>query len=83
MAATPTRPSIADQLERIVPAFDQLVYDARLIPHHGRHDKRLADLEERGQAIAASIVASFRGEQSPSAPPIAIETQGNRSKAWY
>lgn len=78
----PTRPSIADQLEGASHVLDLLIRDARL-PPRGRHDDRHADLEERAQAIAASIVAPFRGERPPSAPPIAIAIDGNKSTACW
>lgn len=79
---TPTRPSIADQLEGASRELDLLIRDARLSPL-GRPDHRHAALEERAQAIAASIVASFRGSPKPSAPALAMETQGAKSSAWY
>jgi hypothetical protein len=82
MAKMPTRPSIADQLEEPSHALDLLIRDARLSPR-GRHDLHHADLEERAQAIAASIVAPFRGGRAPSAPAIATETQGAKSSAWF
>lgn len=80
--AQPSRPSIPDQLERASHELDLLIRDARLSPvrHHG---ERHAALEERAQAIAASIVAPFRGEQRSSAPPLAMETQGVKSSAWF
>ncbi|BBF70209.1 hypothetical protein [Sphingomonas bisphenolicum] len=82
MAKMPTRPSIADQLEGASHELDLLIRDARLSPDR-RHDRRHADLEERAQAIAASIVAPFRGGRTPSAPALAIETQGAKSSAWF
>ena len=78
--AKPTRPSIPDSLENASHALDELIRDARLLPR-GRHDLHHADLEERAQAIAASIVAPFRG--SASAPPIALRVDGNKAQAWY
>ncbi|WP_030540570.1 hypothetical protein [Sphingobium sp. DC-2] len=77
--AKPTRPSIADQLERASHELDLLIRDARNIRHTRDYDA----LEERAQAIAASIVAPYRGERPPSAPPLAIETQGAKSSAWF
>jgi len=82
MAKMPTRPSIADQLEQASHEFDLLIRDARLSPH-SRHDHRHAELEERAQAIAASIVAPFRGARAPSAPALATQTQGAKSSAWF
>ena len=82
MAALPTRPSIPDSLEHASDALYRLIRDARL-PPRGRHDLALEALEERAQAIAASIVAPFRGQRAPSAPPVASGTQGNTSwAAW-
>jgi len=80
MARMPHRPSIADSLENASHALDLLIRDARLSPV-GRHDQRHAALEERAQAIAASIVASFRG--APCVAPIAFETQGAKSSGWW
>lgn len=77
-----TRLSIPDQLERSSFALDRLIRDARLAPRQ-RHDQRHADLEERAQAIAASIIAPFRGEAAPSAPPLEMETQDGKSSAWW
>lgn len=82
MAISPTRPSIPDSLENASHALDELIRDARL-PPRGRHDLAHAALEERAQAIAASIVASFRGVRAPSAPPLAFETDGRRSSAYF
>ena len=82
MAVSPTRPSIPDSLENASHALDELIRDARL-PPRSRHDLRHAELEERAQAISASIVAPFRGERVPSAPPVAAGTQGGKSwAAW-
>ncbi|MBB6191179.1 hypothetical protein FHS51_001401 [Sphingobium wenxiniae] len=77
-----TRPSIPDQLENASHELDLLIRDARVSPDQ-RHDRRHADLEERAQAIAASIVASFRGEVTRSAPPLRMEVQGAKSSAWF
>ncbi len=75
----PTRPPIADQLERASDELDLLIRDARLLRDQRRYDA----LEERAQAIAASIVASFRGELAPSAPPLWQERRGNRARAIF
>ncbi|CAD7336084.1 hypothetical protein FIM10_04105 [Sphingomonadales bacterium 56] len=77
--AKPTRPSIPDQLERASFEFDLLIRDARNIRHARDYDA----LEERAQAIAASIVAPFRGSWAPSAPPLWIETRGDKSSALF
>ena len=79
---SPTRPSIADQLEGASHELDLLIRDARLIPC-GRQDQHLADLEERGIAIVTSIVAALRGTEAASAAPIAIEMLGKRARAWF
>ena len=60
MAVSPARTSIPDSLENASHALDELIRDARLNPRR-RHDLHHADLEERARAIAASIVAPFRG----------------------
>lgn len=82
MANLPARPSIPDSLENASHALDELIRDARLLPRT-RHDLHHAELEERAQAIAASIVAPFRGHRAPTALPIAIEMQGKRAEAWF
>lgn len=76
------RLSIADQLEGPRDALDLLIRDARL-PPHGRHDLLHHDLEERAQAIVASIIAPFRGRRRPIAPPIALASDGDTSSAWF
>ncbi|WP_010338047.1 hypothetical protein [Sphingobium yanoikuyae] len=76
------RPSIPDSLQDASHRLDRLIHDA-LLPHRGRQDDRLADLEERARAIAASIVAPFERKAAPSAPPLHLRTQGNKSEAWY
>ncbi|CAM5280622.1 hypothetical protein [Sphingobium scionense] len=60
------RPSIPESLENASHALDRLIHDA-LLPHRGRHDDRLANLEERARAIAASIVAPFERKAALSA----------------
>ncbi|PZU13801.1 MAG: hypothetical protein DI606_04340 [Sphingobium sp.] len=79
MAVSPPRPSIPDSLELACDALDRLIRDARL-PPRGRHDLAHEALEERAQAIAASIVAPFRGNSAPPARLLASGTEGN--KAW-
>lgn len=76
------RPSIPDSLQNASHALDRLIHDA-LLPHRGRHDDRLADLEERARAIAASIVAPFERAPAPSAPPLYLRTQGTKSEALF
>ncbi len=73
--------SIADSLENASMALDELIRDARLPPRR-RHDDHLADLQERALAIATSIVAPFP-HAAPSAAPIAFETDGRKSCAWF
>lgn len=82
MASPQTRPTLADQLENASHALDMLIRDAGL-PSRARHDLRHAALEERAQAIAASIVAPFRGDRAASAPPIAFEARDGKSAAWF
>ncbi|MEA3389371.1 MAG: hypothetical protein U9R64_08905 [Pseudomonadota bacterium] len=82
MAVSPTRPSIPDSLENASFALDELIRDVRL-PPHGRHDLAHAAFEDRAQAIAASIVASFRGERAPSAPPLLMEIRGSKAEAFF
>lgn len=77
--AKPTRPSIADQLEQASHELDLLIRDARNIRHPRDYDAQ----EERAQAIAASIVAPYRGSREPSAPPLWIETDGDKSSALF
>lgn len=90
LAISPTRPpsplAIPDSLENASHALDELIRDARLShpqTSRRRHDMVMAELEERAQAIAASIVASFRGAAAPSAPPLSFEMHGDRAQAWY
>ena len=80
MAVSPARTSIPDSLENASHALDELIRDARLNPRR-RHDLNHADLEERARAIAASIVAPFRG--AAAAAPIAFETDGKTSRGWW
>lgn len=87
MVNQPTRPDdrrpIPDLLENASHALDELIRDARLIPHGRRHDEVLAQLEERAQAIAASIVASFRGKAQAQAAPIAFERGPGGASGWW
>jgi len=74
-------PPIADQLEQASHALDLLIRDARLPARD--HADRHAELEERAQAIAASIVASFRGMQQPGARPLSFEANDQGARAWF
>lgn len=79
-AKTPiTRPSIYEQLLRVTHDLDRLLRDAALIQSQRDYDA----LEERAQAISASVTAPFRGRAVPTAPVLAQQTQGDRSCAWY
>lgn len=73
--------TIVDQLDRVVPQLDRLIADARLgIPSTRTFD----NLEERAQAIAAAIVASFRRSAPATRPPLHIERRpdGGASALW-
>lgn len=75
-------PSMIDQFERASDDLDRLIRDARLIP--GRHHAaRYHDIEERAVAIADAIRAAARGPQRAAAPPLAVETRGRRTGAWF
>ena len=72
------QPSIADQLDLVVPDLDALLRDARL----GRPGSQLHlhDLEERAQRIASAIVAPFRGRAArPVHPPLMMERRSDGS----
>jgi hypothetical protein len=75
--------STADQLERVTPDFDRLVHDVRL---GARNQAHWHELEERGQRIAAAIVAAFRGAaaQRSQTPPLFIEKRadGSATAGW-
>lgn len=71
------RPTIADQLERASAALDELCRDVRL---GARHPMDLHGFEERGQQIAAQLIAAFRGEAAERNRPIAMDRDG--AKAW-
>lgn len=68
----------ADELDRLVPQFDALVRDARLVTRQAQYD----ELEARAAKIAAKIRAAFRGPQpsAPVAPPLKVEAPG---KVWF
>ena len=63
-----------DQLDRVTPEYDRLVADVRLgIPSA----RVLHDLEERAQAIAASIVAAFRRSAPTNREPLEFEQRAD------
>jgi hypothetical protein len=73
--------STIDQLDRVTPEYDRLVADVRLgIPSA----RALHDLEERAQAIAASIVAAFRRPAPITRAPLVFEQRpdGSASAGW-
>jgi hypothetical protein len=72
------RPNVADQLERLTPRFDQLTHRARLGPLTPR---LYNELEAEAQAIAAEMVAAFRGPVRPINPPLVVSKDGN-SAGW-
>jgi hypothetical protein len=72
------RSNVADQLERLTPRFDQLTYRARLGPltpplYH--------ELEAEAQALAADLIAAFRGRPRRFNPPLVVSEDGN-SAGW-
>lgn len=74
--ATRSRPTLADQLERITPRFDALTHRARLggTPHD------FHEMEADAQAIAADIVAAFRGRRdNPVNPPRYVSADGTKA----
>lgn len=73
------RPTIADQLEGITDRFDTLTHRARL----GRLTPAAYDeLEADAQAIAADLVATFRGRRpNPTNPPLYVSRDGTKA-AW-
>ncbi len=79
--ASASRPTIPQALQRASHELDMLLRDASEIRNQRDYDA----LEERAQAIAASILLSFRcaSDVAPTAPPLAQMTQGARSCAWY
>jgi hypothetical protein len=68
--------SVADALEGASSNLDRLIQDRRLGP---RNPRQHHDDEERAQAIAARILAAFRGPAAQSAPPLKVTDRG----AWY
>ncbi len=72
---------IADQLERASAKLDRLIHDARLRPHLSPDQYHA--LEERAQAIAGAVVASFRGVRPASAAPLDMQRRpGGCSALW-
>ncbi|MEP9401874.1 hypothetical protein [Sphingomonas sp. VNH70] len=77
-AASP-RPTLADQLESITADFDALTQRARLGGHSARD---FDEMEEGAQAIAAALVAVFRGTRTnPTNPPLYVSRDGTKA-AW-
>ncbi len=75
--ATRPDPNLADQLERITPRFDALTHRARLggITPHDLHE-----MESEAQAIAADLVAAFRGRRAnPINPPRYVSADGTKA----
>ncbi|MBM7407070.1 MULTISPECIES: hypothetical protein [Sphingomonas] len=79
MVASPqSRPSLADQLERITPRFDDLTQRARLLEERPSADT-VNDLEELAQGIARDIVAPFRGRGAkPVHSPLHVSADGTK-----
>lgn len=74
-----SRPTMADQLERITPRLDALTQRARLggLRPHDYHE-----LETEAQAIASDLVAAFRGPRAASLhPPLYVSRDGTKA-AW-
>ncbi len=73
------RLNLADQLERLTDRFDRLTQQARLgEPTPDQFD----EMESEAQAIAADLVAPFRGRRAnPTNPPLYVSRDGTRA-AW-
>ena len=72
-------PNVPDQLERLTDRFDSLTHRARLGDPSPR---QFDELESEAQAIAADLVAIFRGRRaSPTNPPLYVSADGTRA-AW-
>ncbi len=73
------RSNLADQLERLTDRFDRLTHRARLgNPTPDQFD----EMESEAQAIAADLVAPFRGRRAnPTHPPLYVSRDGTRA-AW-
>ncbi|MCW3837830.1 hypothetical protein ACFQ1E_17430 [Sphingomonas canadensis] len=69
-----SRPQIVDQVEDVRDELDLLVRDLRLGIRGAGH---LDTLEERAQAIAAALVAAFRGDAGrPASVPVRLSRNG-------
>ncbi len=72
-------PKLADQLERLTDRFDTLTHRARLGDVCPR---QYDELESEAQAIAADLVAVFRGRPTtPTNPPLYVSRDGTKA-AW-
>lgn len=73
------RPNVADQLESLTDRFDSLTHRARL---GDLTPRQFDELESEAQAIAADLVAIFRGRRAnPTNPPLYVSADG-RTAAW-
>lgn len=70
-AAAQPRPTVADQIERLTPQFDDLVRRARLVVTPSGFD----DLEERVHAFNRALRATVR-ERTPHAAPLWVGDNG-------
>ncbi|MBB6503201.1 hypothetical protein F4693_000150 [Sphingomonas endophytica] len=70
-AALRPRPTVADQLERFTPRFDELIHRARLATTTADFD----ELEETATAIARDLRAVFRSP-TPRAAPLFVTAAG-------
>jgi hypothetical protein len=76
VATAQSRPSLADQLERITPRFDALTQRARL---GNLSQADFNELEEEAQAIACAVIAPFRGPGArPVASPLHVSADGTK-----
>lgn len=74
--------TIADALDAVMPAFDQLVADSREGCRFGRPDQWLETREQQAQAVCAAILAPFRGRGArPVNPPRFVSADGTKA-AW-
>ncbi len=75
--AAPPRPSLADQLESLTPRFDVLTQRARW---GGLTPRDIHELESDAQAIAADLVAAFRGKRTDlTHPPLYVSADGTKA----
>jgi len=70
-AALRPRPTVADQLERFTPRFDELIHRARLATSTADFD----ELEETATAISRELRAVFRSP-TPRAAPLFVTADG-------